>query len=144
MDTKKNNGTALTQKQAQLPIDPGETDIRTEVGALGSMKYPDGEASFSMELDRIMKLSVKDPLLALDQMVAVMQGLNTELLKASAPAILENARRKADHFATKGKIEEDKREGSRSFNQLLRLEEAVVKMGIAQTKVRDELERRNT
>jgi hypothetical protein len=110
---------------------------------LAVLPYPEAEAGLVEELDRITDLSVQDPLAGLDQVVTLMQGLNMELMKASAPVLVESARIKSDQFLAKGKITEDKRESGRTFNQFLRLQEAVVKIGIAQIKVRDELQRRN-
>ena len=94
------------------------------------------------ELDRISELSAGDPLNGLDQILGLMQGINFEMVKEYAPILLENARLTGDKFAASGQIIESKREGSRTFNQFLRLQEAITKLGVAQTRVRDERERR--
>jgi hypothetical protein len=142
---KMQNSTALELPRPNLPpATRDQTDTRLRVSELAVMQYPEAEATLTTELDRIMGVSTRDPLDALDQIIGLMQGINVEMLKAYAPVMAENARRKADSFMSSGKIEEDKREGSRTFNQFLRLQEGVVKLGVAQTKVRDELERRNT
>jgi hypothetical protein len=136
------NSTELQTKPTSLPAEVEHNDHGLKLAELAGLPYPEAEVGLTEELDRIMGVSARDPLQGLDQVVSLMQGLNTELLKAYAPVLVENARIKADHFMAKGKLTEDRREGSRAFTQFLRLQEAVVKLGVAQTKVRDELARR--
>jgi hypothetical protein len=116
------------------PLDPAR---------LGLLKYPEAEAAFSLEVDRIRAMSHHDPLNGLCQIIQLMQGINLELLKAQAPALLENAHRKADEFAANGKIVEDKKEGVKALNSFVRIQDATVKLGVAQVKVNDELQRRD-
>jgi hypothetical protein len=144
MDTKMENTMELLVKTNSELAETDQTYHGLKPAELAGHTYPEAEAGLAEELDRITELSDRDPLQGLDQIVSLMQGLNTELLKASAPALVENARIKADHFLAKGKIIEDKREGHRAFTQFLHLQEAIVKLGVAQTKVRDELQRRNS
>jgi hypothetical protein len=107
-----------------------------------TMSFPEMEATFALEMDRIKRLSAENPLEGLAQLITVMQQVNVELMKAMAPALMNNAQQKTDAYLKDGRIHEDRREGSRTLVSFLRVQESTVKLGVALVKVQDEKSRR--
>ena len=118
---------------------PEYGDDRLDTTLLAAMSFDEVEAAVSLELERIRTLP--DPLEQLSEVIDLMQGANFEMLNSMAPVLIENARIKADAFAKDGKLKEDKREGNRTFNAFTRLEETIIKVGVAKVKVEDERKR---
>lgn len=133
---------ALEKTRSNLPDLNKRNEACLKAAALDGLPYPQAEASMKAEIDRISEVSATDPLTGLDQILGLMQGVNLELAKAYTPVLIENARLVSDKFITDGKIAENKRDGGRMFTQFLSLQETLIKTGVAQTRVRDELERR--
>ena len=112
------------------------------VAEMAAMKFPQAEAAMSLELDRILALSREQPLDALAQVLDLMQGINLELLKNYGPVLLEQAQLRSGEFLTTGKVEEPRKGGHYMLVGFLKTQEAAVKLGLASTRVRDELSRR--
>lgn len=136
------NCTELTTTQSNLPSRQSNNETGLKVAELNGLPYPQAEALMTDEMDRISEVASLDPLQGLDLMLGLMQCVNFEIYKEYAPMLVENARLTGDKFATTGVLKEDKRGGSRVFNQFLRVQETITKVGVAHTRVRDELKRR--
>lgn len=145
-DMKMQNSTALaTTNSEMLPACAGDSPLGSalviaEVAALPSAQ---AEAEIVAELDRLQRLSNEDPLAALDQILGVMQGIDIEILKAMAPALIERSQLSASDFAARGKAPEGRRGDSRELASMLRLQEGIAKIAAARVKVRDEYLRRH-
>jgi hypothetical protein len=132
-----------TTSEALQPNSAGEQAGSTLVVAdVASLSAADAEAEIVAELDRLQRLSTQAPLGALDQVLVLMQGINVEILKCKAPALIESAHLHAANFATQGRLPETQRADGRELASLLRLQEGITKLGVARVKVHDELARR--
>jgi hypothetical protein len=123
-------------------------DARTIPNALlgteqtGQLPYPQAEAVLREKIDRITLTMNENPLEGLDQLLSLLQAVNMEMLKCLAPVQLENARITSDWFVVKGKTEGCSRKSLNELIAFARLQETIIKTGVAQTKVRDEIENR--
>jgi len=116
--------------------------MQVNLAEIARLPLAQAEAELMDAVDRMEALADNDPLAALEQVLSLMQGINLELLKTMAPALVENAQLRASGFANKGEIEEPKRGEGRTLVSMLRLQESIAKLGAARVKVRDELIRR--
>ena len=114
------------------------------VADLACKPLPEFEAELTIELDRLQDLANHDPLNALDKLIGIMQGLNLEVVKALAPALVENTQLRAAKFLKSGNLEQTGRTESRALTSLQRTEATLVKLGVARVKVRDEIDRRRS
>jgi len=112
-----------------------------ELAAVVKQPFPQMEAAIIGELDRVTLLADRDPLAALEQMLRLMQGLDVEILKCMAPALVETAQHDAAVFAT-GKADKTSTKG-RQMTTMLKLQESIGKLGMARVRVRDEQDRRS-
>ena len=78
---------------------------------------------------------------ALDQALRLMMGIDLEILKATAPSLIESAHQDAALFAA-GNGGQARKQNGRPLASMLRLQESVGKLGAARVRVRDELNRR--
>ena len=128
---------ALTDvKPSELIQEPAGIELATVV----KQPFPQMEAAVINELDRVTRLADRDPLAALEQMLRLMQGLDVEILKCMAPALVETAQHDAAVFAA-GKDKTSTK--GRQMTTMLKLQESIGKLGMARVRVRDEQDRRS-
>lgn len=121
-------------------LEQGKPDV--DISQLAELPDLLFEAAIHRSMDEVRKVSRSNPLQALDDVISLMQGLNYELLKAYGPAIIAAAQQSATLALTsKGDLNTDKAQ-SRALAAFSRLQEVIVKLGVAQTKTRDEIRRR--
>lgn len=136
--------TELTQSTKNLPEKQADGVAAVCVADLASKPLPEFEAELAVELDRLQEFADHDPLNALDRLIGIMQGLNIEIVKALAPALVENTQLRAAKFLKSGNLEQPGRTESRALTSLQRTEATLVKLGVARVKVRDEIDRRRS
>ena len=119
-----------------------QPEIVIDIAAIAALPDAQLEAGVHLALDQVMERAQEDPLDALGATLQVMQALNAELVKAYAPSVISNAQNAAAEAQATGKAIRTTREQSRAVTTLMRLEETMVKLGVARTKVRDEKVRR--
>jgi len=90
------------------------------------------ELAFQAELDRIAAMGRDDPLAGLNEMIILLQEINMELLKAYAPPLVEAAQ--ANTAVTRHEI--------KAVACLVDLQKAIMKLGMADIKVKDLIKRR--
>lgn len=90
------------------------------------------ESAFQTELSRITAIARDDPLSGLNAMIDLLQGINTELLKAYAPPLIVAAQ---THTVFT-------RHEMKAVACLGQLQAAVTKLGMANVKVKDAIKHR--
>lgn len=135
---------AKTRSEGNLPAKTRSKRIPrcASVADMACKPLPEMEADVTLELDRLQELSDRDPLLGLDAIIGVIQGIDIELAKINAPLLIENAQLSAAHFAQTGKVKDAGRAESRALESFHRTNAEIAKLGAARVKVRDELNRR--
>lgn len=71
----------LAQRPQHLPEKVGHSATTISIANMACKPLPEFEAELTIELDRISELGDRDPLAALDNIIAMMQGLNLEVVK---------------------------------------------------------------
>lgn len=132
----------LAQRPQHLPEKVGHSATTISIANMACKPLPEFEAELTIELDRISELGDRDPLAALDNIIAMMQGLNLEIVKNIGPPLIENFQLRNMEFGQTGKMPEMGRSESRALVSFHRTQEATVKLGAARVKVRDERDRR--
>ncbi len=136
--------TEVARHGSDVPQRRDDLAAKGGIAHLASLRYHDAEAELCSIIDSYTADPEYDPLEGLASIIRLMQSVNVELVKAMAPALVENARLKGDHFASKGELAKGNREDTRALNSFFKTQEAVVKLGIAQTRVEDEIRRRRS
>jgi hypothetical protein len=100
------------------------------------------EGAISLAMDKLTEQGRTAPLEALAGTIDLMQAVNMELLKAYLPAQMASAR--ADAITVEsGGTSQSTRADTRRVGVITRLAESTVKLGVARTKVEDEIRRRS-
>lgn len=133
-------GTANLVQPQDRPPSPG--DLSVDVAKLATLPDSHFEAGIHRALDRLIANTGEHPLDVLAASIDLMQGLNAELAKAYAPAVVINAQDAASEAQQTGKPITISREQSRAIATLARIQETMAKMAAARVKVADEQARR--
>jgi len=137
MNLKKQTNGGM--RECSVPPDEVGVDI-AQVACLPDTHF---EAVVHTEMDRISDMAATEPLKALGAAIGVMQGLNAELFKSYAPAVVSNAQMAATEALTTGKPVAVSKEQARAIQTLMRVQESITKLGVARVKVADEKARRH-
>ena len=120
-----------------VKAEPAGLQIATAV----MQPFPQMEADVVNELDRVTALADLDPLDGLAQVLRLMQGLDVEILKCMAPALIESAQHDATTFAA-GKTVKPSTNGQQ-LATMLKLQKGIAELGMARVRVRDEQDGRS-
>lgn len=139
-----NDCTDLKECTGRLPDKPVTTQnqVVARASAIAALPLPEAEASLAVELDRIQKAGISNPLAALDEMLALLIGINVEILKILAPALLENTNLRAIEFGANGKLTEPSRGEAKALTGMFKTQEVIAKLMASRVRVVDELHRR--
>ena len=121
---------------------PRSGDRSLDVAKFAALPDTKFEAAVHKHLDALTSYSRNEPLEALAATLDLMQGLNAELLKAIAPAVVSRTQDAAAEAQTTGTPIVITREHVRAMQSLARIQESTIKIGVARVKVHDEQARR--
>lgn len=147
---KNQKRTDIRKKTSGLPEARRPEAMTFDLPALAELPDNECEAAIHLALDRIVELSERDSLAGLSSVIDLMQKINVEIYKSYAAVGLRAAQTTAVLSQPTGGLSGGQQHGhgpmSRDQGRLLasltRLQEAIVKMGVAKVKTEDEIRQR--
>lgn len=128
--------------QDALNVRTPPASLSDEMLELSQAPHDEMQAGVTYLFDKLAKLQKEHPLMALKDTIHLNQCINSELLKAHAPALLAASTERSDHYAQTGQLMPVSKAEEKMIAMTIKLQEASVRLSLANVKVADEIERR--
>ncbi len=136
---------SIAPREKNLPPAVGEphASIADDILEICQLPTAEMEAAITIIFDQLASLQKHDPLQALLETIRVNQALNMELLKAHSPVLIAAAMDRADTHTSTGKLKPVSPAEEKMLGMTTKLQEASVRLSLANAKVSDEIQRRH-